>query len=405
MFSHDSDALKGEGIIRSIYDPACGTGGFLSSGIEQIQEWNPDARIVPYGQELNAQTHAIAVADMMIKDFNAANIKLGNTLSDDLLYAERFDYDLANPPFGVDWKKVQAAIKAEQGKGAMGRFEAGLPRVSDGSLLFLMHLISKMKTDGQSRIGIVLNGSPLFTGGAGSGESEIRRWVLENDWLEAIVALPTDMFYNTGIATGSTRKALGIQQIRKYVLPNPELGLQRAIAAFLDHETARIDTLIAKQEKLIALLKEKRQAVISHAVTQGLDPTVPMKDSGVAWLGEVPEHWVVAPIKYLALLQSGIPKGRDVPPEEAIRVPYLRVANVQDGYLALDDVAEIDIRKSELIGYSLQKGDVLMNEGGDFDKLGRGAVWNSEVNLCIHQNHVFAIRPTNIEPSWLTTVT
>ncbi|MBA1445072.1 MAG: type I restriction-modification system subunit M [Chromatiales bacterium] len=201
VFSHDSDALKGEGVIRSIYDPACGTGGFLSSGIEQIHEWNEEARVVPFGQELNAQTHAIAVADMMIKDFDASNIKLGNTLSDDLLYAERFDYCLANPPFGVDWKKVQEAVQAEAAKSDRGRFVPGLPRVSDGSLLFLMHLLSKMRTDGPSRIGIVLNGSPLFTGGAGSGESEIRRWILENDWLEAIIALPTDMFYNTGIAT------------------------------------------------------------------------------------------------------------------------------------------------------------------------------------------------------------
>jgi type I restriction enzyme M protein len=201
VFSHDADILKGEGVIRGIYDPACGTGGFLSSGIEQIHEWNEDARVVPFGQELNAQTHAIAVADMMIKGFDAHNIKLGNTLSDDQLYAERFDYCLANPPFGVDWKKVQEAVQAERAKGERGRFPVGLPRISDGSLLFLCHLISKMRTDGPSRIGIVLNGSPLFTGGAGSGESEIRRWILENDWLEAIVALPTDMFYNTGIAT------------------------------------------------------------------------------------------------------------------------------------------------------------------------------------------------------------
>ena len=201
VFAHDKEALIGEGVIRTIYDPACGTGGFLSEGMELIEQWNPDARVVPYGQELNAQTHAIAIADMMIKGKNAANIKLGNTLSDDQLYADRFDYCLANPPFGVDWKKVQEDVQAEAAKGERGRFGPGLPRISDGSLLFLMHLISKMRTDGPSRIGIVLNGSPLFTGGAGSGESEIRRWILENDWLETIVALPTDMFYNTGIAT------------------------------------------------------------------------------------------------------------------------------------------------------------------------------------------------------------
>ena len=201
VFTHDKDALSGDGVIRSVYDPACGTGGFLSSGMEQIHEWNPDASVVPFGQELNPQTHAIAVADMLIKGLDPENIRLGNTLSDDQLYTERFDYCLANPPFGVDWKKVRDEVQAEHKRGDKGRFGPGLPRVSDGSLLFLMHLISKMKTDAPSRIGLVLNGSPLFTGNAGSGESEIRRWVLENDWLEAIVALPTDMFYNTGIAT------------------------------------------------------------------------------------------------------------------------------------------------------------------------------------------------------------
>jgi len=202
VFSPDADALRGDGVIRSIYDPTCGTGGFLSSGMEQIHEWNPDARVVPFGQELNAQTHAIAVADMMIKNHPPENIRLGNTLSDDQLHEERFDYCLANPPFGVDWKKVQADVQAEAAKGDRGRFVAGLPRVSDGSLLFLMHLLSKRHTDGRTtRIGIVLNGSPLFTGGAGSGESEIRRWLMEDDFVEAIVALPTDLFYNTGIAT------------------------------------------------------------------------------------------------------------------------------------------------------------------------------------------------------------
>ena len=201
VFSPDADALRGDGVIRSVYDPTCGTGGFLSSADEQIREWNPDARVVPFGQELNAQTHAIAIADMMIKGQKPGNIKLGNTLSDDQLADERFDYCLANPPFGVDWKRVQEDVQAEAKRSERGRFFAGLPRVSDGSLLFLMHLMSKCRTDGSTRIGIVLNGSPLFTGGAGSGESEIRRWLLEDDYVEAIVALPTDLFYNTGIAT------------------------------------------------------------------------------------------------------------------------------------------------------------------------------------------------------------
>ncbi|WP_286739890.1 type I restriction-modification system subunit M [Psychrobacter sp. UBA3068] len=220
VFMEDDDALTKDGIIRTIYDPTAGTGGFLSSGMEYVLELNPDAVMRTYGQELNPESYAICKADMLIKGQEVNNIKLGNTLSSDQLVAEKFDYMLSNPPFGVDWKKISGEIKDEhEQKGFDGRFGAGLPRVSDGSLLFLMHLLSKMRpittneqeaSNGQnsnqnnnqgSRIGIILNGSPLFTGGAGSGESEIRRYILEADLLEAIIALPTDMFYNTGIAT------------------------------------------------------------------------------------------------------------------------------------------------------------------------------------------------------------
>ncbi|HHG3202125.1 TPA: N-6 DNA methylase [Vibrio parahaemolyticus] len=210
VFMEDDEALTKDGIIRTIYDPTAGTGGFLSSGMEYVHELNPKAVMRAFGQELNPESYAICKADMLIKGQDVSRIKLGNTLSNDQLPADKFDYMLSNPPFGVDWKKIEGEIKDEhQQKGFDGRFGAGLPRVSDGSLLFLMHLISKMRdkknvdnqvTDG-GRIGIILNGSPLFTGGAGSGESEIRRYILESDLLEAIVALPTDMFYNTGIAT------------------------------------------------------------------------------------------------------------------------------------------------------------------------------------------------------------
>ncbi|WP_019456811.1 type I restriction-modification system subunit M [Acinetobacter sp. GG2] len=206
IFSQDDDALNKEGVIRTIYDPTAGTGGFLSSGTEYVYEHNPEAVMRVFGQELNPESYAICKADMLIKGQDVRNIKLGNTLSNDQLTYEKFDYMLSNPPFGVDWKKIEQEIKEEhEQKGFEGRFGAGLPRVSDGSLLFLMHLISKMRdvdSTGQgSRIGIILNGSPLFTGSAGSGESEIRRYILEADLLEAIIALPTDMFYNTGIAT------------------------------------------------------------------------------------------------------------------------------------------------------------------------------------------------------------
>ena len=204
VFMEDDEALTKPGIIRTIYDPTAGTGGFLSSGMEYVLELNPKAKMSAFGQELNPESYAICKADMLIKGQEVNNIKLGNTLSNDQLYGERFDYMLSNPPFGVAWKKIEKEIKDEHVlKGFEGRFGPGLPRVSDGSLLFLLHLISKLRdsSEGGARIGIILNGSPLFTGGAGSGESEIRRYILEADLLETIVALPTDMFYNTGIAT------------------------------------------------------------------------------------------------------------------------------------------------------------------------------------------------------------
>ena len=204
LFIEDDDALTKPGVVRSLYDPTAGTGGMLSVGEEHLAALNPDARLVMYGQELNPESYAICKADMLIKGQDIGNIIQGNTLSDDGHPGKTFDYQLSNPPFGVEWKKIEKEVRKEAEQlGFNGRFGPGLPRVSDGSLLFLLHLISKMAPvkDGGSKFGIVLNGSPLFTGGAGSGESEIRRYVLENDFVEAIIALPTDMFYNTGIST------------------------------------------------------------------------------------------------------------------------------------------------------------------------------------------------------------
>jgi type I restriction enzyme M protein len=204
LFIEDDDALTKPGVVRSIYDPTAGTGGMLSVAGEHLAEHNPDARLVMYGQELNPESYAICKADMLIKGQDIANIIFGNTLSADGLPGKHFDYMLSNPPFGVEWKKIEKEIRKEaEQMGFNGRFGPGLPRVSDGSLLFLLHLVAKMRPakDGGSRFGIVLNGSPLFTGGAGSGESEIRRHMLENDLVEAIIGLPTDMFYNTGIST------------------------------------------------------------------------------------------------------------------------------------------------------------------------------------------------------------
>lgn len=204
LFAGDDEALTQAGIVRTLYDPTAGTGGMLSVAEEHLHRLNPLARLVVFGQELNPESYAICKADMLIKGQDISNVIYGNTLSEDGLISKLFDYLLSNPPFGVEWKKIEKFIRDEYTKkGYEGRFGPGLPRVSDGSLLFLLHLISKMrpKAEGGSRIGIVLNGSPLFTGGAGSGESEIRKWIIENDWLETIVALPTDMFYNTGIST------------------------------------------------------------------------------------------------------------------------------------------------------------------------------------------------------------
>lgn len=207
LVAPDGDALQLPGVVRTVLDPACGTGGMLSAMDDLITEFNEDATVEVYGQELNPESWAICRSDLMIKGQDPENIAFGNSFSDDGHARKTFDYMLANPPFGVEWKKVKDEVEAEHKQlGDAGRFGAGLPRINDGSLLFLQHMISKMKPvdvdgGGGSRLAIVFNGSPLFTGAAGSGESEIRRWILENDWLEGIVALPDQLFYNTGIST------------------------------------------------------------------------------------------------------------------------------------------------------------------------------------------------------------
>jgi type I restriction enzyme M protein len=204
IFCEDDDALNKPGTVRTLYDPTAGTGGMLSEAAEYLHKLNPKARLNLFGQELNPEAYAVCKADMLIKNQAVGNIVFGNSFSEDGHEHETFDYMLSNPPFGVEWKKIEKFIRDEhEQKGHAGRFGPGLPRVSDGSMLFLLHLLSKMRKpkDGGSRFAIVLNGSPLFTGGADSGESNIRRHVIENDLLEAIVALPTEMFYNTGIST------------------------------------------------------------------------------------------------------------------------------------------------------------------------------------------------------------
>jgi len=200
VFSEGVNNLKGEGIIRSMFDPCCGTGGILTIGKKWVKEnVSKDIKFVLYGQELNPQTFSICKSDFLITGEDPENIKLGSSLSDDHFEGRKFDYMVTNPPFGVSWKSEEEFIENES-KNPLGRFTVGTPRTSDGSLLFLQHMIHKMKPEG-SRIGVVFNGSPLFTGDSGSGESEIRRWIIENDWLECVVGLPDQMFFNTGIST------------------------------------------------------------------------------------------------------------------------------------------------------------------------------------------------------------
>jgi type I restriction enzyme M protein len=204
LFIEDDDLLRTPGTVRTLYDPACGTGGMLSVAQDYLRELNPSAQLHVFGQELNEESYAICRSDMMLKGQDASRIHVGNSFTRDGVPDEQFDYQLSNPPFGVEWKKVEDEIRKEHEQlGFKGRFGAGLPRINDGSLLFLQHMASKMRSvdKGGSRLAIVFNGSPLFTGAAGSGESEIRRWLLEKDLVEAIVALPDQLFYNTGIHT------------------------------------------------------------------------------------------------------------------------------------------------------------------------------------------------------------
>jgi type I restriction enzyme M protein len=204
LMAGDDDALGGRGVLRDVYDCACGTGGMLSEAEAHVRALNPRADVRLYGQELNPESYAICLSDMLVKGSDAGAIALGNSLSDDRHAGETFHYGIANPPFGVDWTKVEQAVRDEhEQQGWAGRFGPGLPRRSDGQLLFLLHLVSKMRPveKGGGRVAIVLNGSPLFTGAAGSGESEIRRWLIESDLIEAIVGLPEQLFYNTAIST------------------------------------------------------------------------------------------------------------------------------------------------------------------------------------------------------------
>jgi type I restriction enzyme M protein len=267
LFIEDDDLLSKPGVVKTMLDPAAGTGGMLSIAQQHLASLNEHARLEVFGQELNAETYAICRSDMMLKGQDASHIVHGNSFSQDGHQGRTFDYLLANPPFGVEWKKIKKVIEDEHEQlGFAGRFGAGTPRINDGSFLFLQHMISKMKPveQGGSRNAIVFNGSPLFTGGAGSGESEIRRWIIENDWLEAVVALPDQLFYNTGISTyfwvvtnrkaphrrgkvqlvdarskwAKMRKSLG--EKRKYLTADHIAEITRLYGAFEENEQVKI---------------------------------------------------------------------------------------------------------------------------------------------------------------------
>lgn len=270
LFNEDSETLTKAGIVKTMYDPACGTGGMLSVAEQYLNELNSKAELKVFGQEINPESYAICKSDMLIKGQNPSNIKFGNTFTVDGLEDEKFDYMLSNPPFGVDWKKAEKIIKAEaDSKGMSGRFGAGLPRINDGSLLFLQHMISKMKSGG-TRIGIVFNGSPLFTGAAESGESNIRKWLIENDWLEAVIALPDQLFYNTGISTyiwivtnnKSAERSGKVQLINATGVKDEELvKTQHAVSAIKENRF---------WQKMDKSLGNKRKKIVENGTEKGI---------------------------------------------------------------------------------------------------------------------------------------
>lgn len=608
LFAPDHRFLTQPKVVRTLYDPACGTGGMLSVAEEYLAKLNPEASLELFGQDWNEQAFAVCGSDMLIKGQAIENIKFGSSFTADGFPDQKFDYMLANPPFGVKWEADEKKIKDEYARdGESGRFGAGLPRINDGSFLFLQHMISKRKPlagkEGGSRIGIVFNGSPLFTGDAGSGESEIRRWIIENDWLEAIIALPDQLFYNTSIFTyiwivtnrkskerrgkvqlinavdlftkmrkslGNKRNEIGdsqrgeivavygafVENDRSKIFDNADFGYHQitverplrlnfaatperierlkaerafqnlastkkkgkaaeqeiaagevlqeeilaALASLGQHriwrdrtsfevevdqvtkdrgikltaparksilgalserdETAEIcrdadgnpepDSELRDYENIplkedihdyfdrevkpyvadawldeektkvgyeipfarlfykyapprpleqirveIAELEKEFESLIDVSITGRPGPEPRKRRSvPVEWCKDLPAEWAVMKLRYCCLIQSGLTIGKRFDPDvELVERPYLRVANVQDGFLDLREVTSVSIPANEVARYSLRAGDVLITEGGDFDKLGRGCVWENQVDRCLHQNHIFAVRP------------
>ena len=608
LFANDQELLTTPGTVRKLLDPVCGTGGMLVAAQDYLREHHPTAKLSVFGQENDRRAFATAASFMLLRNEDSDNVRLGDVFKEDQFDEpphERFDYLLANPPFGLSWKRQQPWIQSV----GDDRFVAGLPRISDASLLFLQHMISKFEPirpeehKHGSRLAILLSGSPLFAGSAGSGESEIRRWILENDWLEAVIALPEEMFYNTSIGTyvwivtnrkerkrkgkvqlvdarelyvpmhrnlGQKRRKLGEQEdgvdqiamiVRLYerfekghrckIFDNEDFGFTRVTverplrlryqmtaedkARFIDAcphllgDVQAIEMVFGKkprldwndtwehveqrlrkrssrwkkseeklfrrvftvtdpaaepvktsgrgqgyepdvrlrnfeivplkvdvntyftqevqphvpdawmdrardqvgyqinfnrhfytyspprpmaesgadlrhaEDQLFQLLHEarKRRALVAQAVTQGLAAGVELRDSGIPWVGSIPAHWTATRLKFVAEIQGGLTLGKRYDSEYLVEYPYLRAANVQDGYLNLDEVSTAEVSERDAASCRIQPGDVLMNAGGDAGKLGRGCIWRGEIDPCLHQNHVFAVRPVGVTSEWL----
>ncbi|MGA3220451.1 MAG: class I SAM-dependent DNA methyltransferase [Acidimicrobiales bacterium] len=406
LFAEDDRLLTGTGVIKTLYDPACGTGGMLSVAEDHLRSLNPSARLEVFGQELNDETYAICRSDMMLKGQDASHIVCGNSFSDDGHKSGRFDYMLANPPFGVEWKKVEDAVRREaETRGFAGRFGAGLPRINDGSFLFLQHMVSKMKpaSEGGSRLAVVFNGSPLFTGAAGSGESEIRRWLIENDWLEAIVALPDQLFYNTGISTyfwvltnrkrperrgkvelidardywvkmrkslGDKRKEISADQIaeitrlyadfnegeRVKIMPNEAFGFQRITVERplrLRWEVTHETTKRLAETKQWAVLSDQEQARVSSVLSNLVGTTTTERTAMATKLGLLPKAidkalWDVVAVRDpeapAVTDRRGNPEpDPDLRDNENVRLPGLRVMWETD---PSDRMASIEYRSA-----------------------------------------------------------
>ncbi len=349
---------------------------YKDSGVEWLGEVPAHWRVYPLKRELDFLTSGSRGWAEHYADDGALFIRIGN-LTRDSIHLDLTDIQRVAVPDGAEGERT---------------------KVQPGDILFSI-------TAYLGSVAVAPDGlEPAFVS-QHVALARLRKGNMLPAWTAYVALSWVGKTYLETQGYGGTKVQLSLDDVANLLLTVPPLHEQIAIAAFLDRETAKIDALMAEQDKLLTLLAEKRQATISQAVTTGLDPDVPMKDSGVEWLGEVPAHWKISRLKFVASVQTGVAKGKDYTGKNTTEVAYLRVANVQDGYLALDDIATIVIPIEDLARYRLQPGDVLMNEGGDFDKLGRGHVWNGEIENCIHQNHVFAVRPRQVSSAWVNKIT